>query len=336
MKELQRLSQIVPDWLWCRTAVIARNWDALDPVRSYCELHAIPVQSAAEDNGSVWRLRETQALLTYLRHDRRIVAAGSMIRWLDGQPDGVNWSLLREAAGEYALETGDQELPVDHCIEWLAEWARDVRRKQNGLLLLSAHRAKGLQFDNVAILDGGWGSNGRGEDADAPCRLYYVAMTRARHSLVLARMERLHPLLASLPDDPCLLERSAEEQLSYSADLGRKYLRLSLADVDLSFAGRCAPTSPVHAALARLVPGSPLNLHANGSKLEVRDSEQRVVGRLAKAFEPPAGMRCISAKVDAVFVRYAEESDPQYRDTLRADQWEVVVPELVYEPVTTS
>ena len=49
-----------------------------------------------------------------------------------------------------------------------------------GLLLLTAHRAKGLEFDHVAVLDGGWDRVGRNEDADAPRRLYYVAMTRAR------------------------------------------------------------------------------------------------------------------------------------------------------------
>jgi ATP-dependent DNA helicase RecQ len=334
MKELQRLSQIVPEWSWCRTAVIARNWETLDPVRSYCELQDIPVQSAAEDTASTWRLRETQALVAYLRADpRRLIDAGSIKHWLEEQPDGVNWTLLREAAGEYALETGDRELPVDHCIEWLAEWARDARRRQNGLLLLSAHRAKGLQFDHVAILDGNWASNGRGEDPDAPCRLYYVAMTRARDSLVLARMESLNPLLTNLPDDPCFLERAADPSTSSAREFARRYVRLSLADVDLSFAGRHSRTSRLHAALARLAPGSPLHLHPNGSKLELRDSDQQVVGRLAQAFKPPEDMRCISAKVGSVFVRTAEDSNAEYRDRLQAERWEVLVPELVYEPV---
>ena len=58
----------------------------------------------------------------------------------------------RPAAGENSL---------DHFIEWLAEWGRDARRRQRGLLLLTAHRAKGLEFDHVVVLDGGWDRVGR-------------------------------------------------------------------------------------------------------------------------------------------------------------------------------
>ena len=77
-----------------------------------------------------------------------------------------------------------------------------MRRRQRGLLLLTAHRAKGLEFDHVIVLDGGWDRPGDGEDADAPRRLYYVAMTRARQTLALARFPGSHPL------QECLAGRS--------------------------------------------------------------------------------------------------------------------------------
>ena len=73
---------------------------------------------------------------------------------------------------------------MDSFIEWLAEWSRDARGRQQGLLLSSAHRAKGLEFDHVALLDGGWDKLGAREDPDAPRRLFYVAMTRARRTLI--------------------------------------------------------------------------------------------------------------------------------------------------------
>ena len=63
-----------------------------------------------------------------------------------------------------------------------------MRRQQRGLLLLTAHRAKGLEFDHVVVLDGGWNRVGQSEDRDAPRRLYYVAMTRARQTLTLMRL----------------------------------------------------------------------------------------------------------------------------------------------------
>ena len=69
----------------------------------------------------------------------------------------------------------------------------DVRRRQHGLLLPTAHGAKGLEFDHVVVLDGGWGRAGRDEDADAPRRLYYVAMIRARQTLSLVRFDGSRP-----------------------------------------------------------------------------------------------------------------------------------------------
>ena len=58
----------------------------------------------------------------------------------------------------------------------------------------------------------------------------------------------------------------------------------------------------------------------------------RVVGRLAKSFSPPPGKSCRSAGVLAIVAWSREASDPDYRDSMRCDSWEVVVPELVFQP----
>ncbi len=114
----------------------------------------------------------------------------------------------------YLLETNNEELPAGVFREWLAEWARDNRRRQHGLLLTSAHRAKGLEFDHVVILDGNWHTLGKGEDADAPRRLYYVAMTRARKTLTLAKCGDYNPFLKLLRDHPSIMVRQEPEQVS--------------------------------------------------------------------------------------------------------------------------
>ena len=54
------------------------------------------------------------------------------------------------------MESGGGNVPVDHVVEWLAEWCRESRRRQRGLLLLTGYRAKGLEFDHIAVLNGGW------------------------------------------------------------------------------------------------------------------------------------------------------------------------------------
>ncbi len=330
--ELQRLSALSADWDWSGCAVIAREWRSLEPVRAGCEVYGIPVQMGNEEIPGFWRLRETQALLAWLRRDETDLVDRSVLSaWLDAQVSGRWTQLLREAIDEYALETGGTETPLDHFIEWLAEWGRDVRRRQRGLLLLSAHRAKGLEFDHVVVLDGGWNSVGRGEDADAPRRLYYVAMTRARQTLALTCFERSHSLQTMLHAHPSVLHRPPVALPPPTPEMTTRYQRLSLRDVDLGFAGRQPASNPVQRAITALSPGDPLRVRTTQQPWLLLDRAGNVVGRLAKGYTPPDAMRLRSATALAVVTRSRTDSEPQYQDALKCEKWEVVVPELVFQ-----
>jgi ATP-dependent DNA helicase RecQ len=138
MTELERLAQIVPGWSWARAAVIARTWEAVQPVRAYCELRGIPVQTAADDRGSFWRYREVQAFVEEIRggggggRGAALVRAGALLDCLAGRPAGPHWEALRGAVAEYRADCGDEERPVDHFVEWLVDWCRDVRQRHSG------------------------------------------------------------------------------------------------------------------------------------------------------------------------------------------------------------
>ncbi len=331
--ELKRMSGLKPGWDWSACAVIAREWRYLDPVRSLCELEDLPVQMANEEFTGVWHLRETQTLVDWLRAgESRLVTSAVLNDWIDWQPTGPWIELLQEALSESALETGGTETAVDHFIEWLAEWSREVRRRQQGLLLLTAHRAKGLEFDHVVVLDGGWDRVGRDEDADAPRRLYYVAMTRARQTLALSHLSGKHPFQATVSELPSVRQRVPLADLPPARpELARHYRRLSLRDVFLSFAGYRRQNDPVHRAIAALAPGDVLAVRVN-KRWELLDRNGTVVGRLASSFAPPEGMHCAYATVLAVVSWDKEKSEPEYQDRLHSNKWEVVVPELVFEP----
>ena len=334
--ELKRLASLDPNWNWSNCAVVARQWSYLDPVRSLCELEGIPVQLANEDASFFWHLRETQGLLHWLRRrDSRLLSGANLENWLAQQCPGPWIELLREAVDEFQLETAEAETPVAHFIEWLAEWGREMRRKQRGLLLLTAHRAKGLEFDHVAVLDGGWDRIGRREDMDATRRLYYVAMTRARETLTLARLPGRNPIHNSQLDNPSLLQRRAPRDLSSAAPkLSRRYRRLSLKDVFLGYAGYRSPNHPLHRAIASLSPGDQIRVRVRSGRWELVHEKGTVVGRLAGNFEGITGMNCTFARVLAVATWDRERSDPDYRGRLMCDKWEVVIPELMFEPGT--
>ena len=336
--ELQRLSGLDSSWEWSACAVVARDWSYLDPVRSVCERHDIPVEMANEDFSGFWHLRETRALRDWLdQQDSPLVRSGDLATWLRTQPPGPWVTLLEEAVAEYALETGGTETARAHFIEWLAEWGREFRRRQGGLLLTTAHRAKGLEFDHVIVLDGAWDRIGRGEDGDAPRRLYYVAMTRARQTLTLMQFPGRLPFQDALQRSPSVLRREASiARPAPTTGLNRSYRRLSLGDVFLSFAGYRRADDSVHSAIAALSPGDRLGVRRASNRWELLDSHGTVVGRLASRFEPPADMRCAFASVLAIATWDRKSTDPTFHKRPRSDIWEVVVPELVFEPEPTK
>ena len=358
MAELERLAALASDWDWSRCAVVSREWRFLEPVRALCERWRIPAQMGNEEIPGFWRLREVRAFVSWLRGlEPPLVDGGALRAWMDARPSGPWIALLHEALDEHELETGGAEVPVAHFVEWLAEWGREARRRQHGLLLLSAHRAKGLQFDHVAVLDGGWDRLDAEEDPDAPRRLYYVAMTRARQTLALAQFERTpsrlnrvrssfvreaapppyamrrHPLLGAVGEIDSVVRRPANGVSAPAPELSRRYRRPALNEINLGFAGRRRARDPVHRAIAALSPGDPLNVRIlDEGRLELLDRSGTAVGRLAKGFRPPPSTRCVAATVRAVVSWSREESEPRYREGLECDAWEVVVPELVFAP----
>ena len=263
------------DWQWSRCAIIARNWADLDPARSACMVRGIPVQSAREELSSFWRARETQKFLHTLESSDTTTIETQEIRRYCADLTGDPWAdLLAQALEELLLEEGHAAvLPIPYVRNWLGEWSKEIRRKQQGLLLTSAHRAKGLEFDHVLILDGRWRATSDAEESETPRRLYYVSMTRARETLSLLRLEdadrtvfrdkpltadqdqRAVALLQPLRNIPSVLERHVPRPDISDRRLDVRIMECTMRDVVLSFAGWRATRSNAHRAISALAPG---------------------------------------------------------------------------------
>lgn len=330
MEELLRMSRLDPDWDWSRCAVIARKWESLAPVQSFCEAQNIPVEMARDEIPNFWRLRQTRSFVDWLRkRESRLVKDEEMKIWLETQAPDYWQELLVQAIHEHALEVGGEEYPIDQVIEWLVEWGREIRRRQKNLLLLTAHRAKGLEFDHVAILDGNW-NHGKNEDSDAHLRLYYVAMTRAQKTLTLARFNRFK----SLQHVDSITYRSPAEFSPCSKQFYFKYDRSSLKNVNISFAGFKNPNNRIHKAIADLAIGDSLKIKlGKDNKWVVMDANNQLVGKMAESFQPRNGMGIKSARVFAIVGWSKEFSKPEFQSKLQSENWEVVLPEIIYEPV---
>ncbi|MCA0343076.1 MAG: ATP-binding domain-containing protein, partial [Proteobacteria bacterium] len=212
-------------------------------------------------------------------------------------------------------------------VEWFAEWTNDARGDQRGLLLLTAHRAKGLEFDDVVILNGGWDRPSKDEDPDAPRRLFSVAMTRARRGLAIIG-EGHHPFV---PDGEEHVLRRAAPDISDAADFPAALYQVpNLKTVDLSWAGRLGPGHPSLTAISAAKARDPLKIVRDGSNWMMRDSRGQALGRMAKSWSPPEGLSFLRGEVGAIVRWRKADNQEEFRVYLHRDVWEAIVPELVF------
>lgn len=331
--ELVRLSKLDIDWNWSHVAVIGRNWGDLNPVRSLCEAKGIPVQLAGDGIVNFWRLREMQALRVWLKSmAKSMLKMPELLNWLRDKPQGPWWRLLREGLDEFHAAVGEGEFAVADLLDWLADWGRAVRERQTGLMLVTAHSAKGLEFDHVIILDGDWGGRSNDEDFDAPRRLYYVAMTRARRSLTLMRLKERHDILGSTITDPVFFLRRPRDGVGDLKDCGRIYERLTLKDVNIDYMGHQPRNRPDLGRVEELEAGDPVQFKVRGSERLILNSTGQIIGSLAKGYVFPEGVTFLEGRVYAILARNKSDVPEEFQRSVKRANWETVVPEFVFGP----
>lgn len=326
--ELVRISRLDPSFSWARTAIISRDWRSLGPVRAYAEKLGLPVEMANEKLPSVWRLREMQRLVAALRRNPAAMLTIQDILDLLNEQRPNRWTdLVAEGIADLARDLGKKTIPVPDAVEWLAEWSQDIRATQRGLLLLTAHRSKGLEFDHVVILNGGWKVLSQGEDGEAPRRLFYVAMTRARRSLAVVT-SGVHPFVLADSDSEMLRKVEMPRQLDLPDP--DQYQVPDMASVDLSFAGRLSENSPTIAAISEANVEDPVTLERRDGKWMILDEAGRVLGRMSGNWAPPDGTALVSGKVGAIVRWRKADNEERYQTYIKRDEWETVLPELVF------
>ena len=334
VQELLRLSALDPSWRWDRTAVIARNWATLNPIRAVALSHGIETHRAMDDFTATWQLKETQELLRWTETQSPLVQPEATINWVLDQPPNRWNDLLAEALLQLHEETAGNSISTAEFREWLAEWARDNRRRQHSLLLTTAHRAKGLEFDHVAVLDGGDWPPRRGETLDDVRRVYYVAMTRAKQTLTLMNSNTGNPFLPLLQQEQEYMLHTAHQPdlLPPPPEATDEVKPLALRDVDLSYAGY-RTSKAIHDALARLQPGDSLTVDRNQDPWTFRTSDGVTVGRLSKRGqqEMPKDNQ-VTAEVLAIARWSRDKSQAPYVQGLKTGEWNVVIPQLTITP----
>jgi len=336
--EIQRLAALQGTPCWSGFAILARTRAELMPVRAALEHLSIPVRWAVEREGlpSPFRVREIAELFDQLRG--RGFAAIDPRSLIDGLPEALPWTAGLRRVLEDLAAAADGPVPAPLVLEALAEWLSEYRRgatASEGVLVATAHAAKGLELDHVLVL-GDWRSQAVGDD-EAERRLYYVAMTRARSNLVLLqRGDRPHPFLDGLQGD---FRRDRENcaQADVPAQvLGRRFELLAPDSLFVSYAGQQAASDPIHAALAEARPGDPLSLVALGPEVRIVDGRGQMLAKLSKAGcerWPRERLATIhGARLLCLVRRDREQEKSVYRERLQVERWHLPVVELSSSP----
>ncbi|HEY0879283.1 MAG TPA: RecQ family ATP-dependent DNA helicase [Zeimonas sp.] len=326
--EIARIRRQAPDTPLGDIAVLARTHASLEPLRVLCEIDGLRCSMARDASAeiSVMHTREGRCVLdTVLGRRRPLLPVAALARWLRrrlrAQPANPAWQDLCAAGLDLMLAYPRARLPLREVADWFFESAGAARRDGavDALRLMSAHRAKGLEFRHVIVMDGGdWG------DGDDERRLLYVAMTRAKETLTVFGAASGHErLLADLHDCDGVTALRPDVLPAYREELRTRYVALGPADVDLGFAGRHAPAHRVHRDLTAVRTGDALRI-VDGV-LTTQDGTP--VGRLSRNALLQSGE--YAAKVTGVMVRAREQTPPAYLPLVRVDRWEVLLAEAV-------
>ena len=309
---------------WSECAILARSHKYLAPVQAWCEQNAVPYHLAA-DKGQAPALTRHREFVRFIDiiASREAPADADELRVLleNLKPDDYWLQVLAEAIEQLKLEFGEAQLKGPALVDWFYDYLRDIRHKPaNGLYLGTVHSAKGLEFPHVIILDGGWSMDVKTMDDER--RLYYVGMTRAADTLTLCEFtngNRFSPAIESVT-------AATHWQSDYNHELCKRYQTLSLSEIDIGYAGRQPANAEIHQHIARLSAGSPLHWREDNDRYLLLDAQGNVVGRTSASFRLDGRLEV--SIVSAVVVRYAEDSEEQYRHPSKTTRWEVIVPKV--------
>lgn len=327
-------------------AILSREWQDLDMIRTLFEKEGIPVSVnwGRVNFPSLSRIRENAELLEYLEKQRTGEMRSSQIsRHLRQNQQQANiWQEnIYSILDNWAEETGDSVQPVPAILDYLYETFNDQRRNGNmgnGIFLSTVHSVKGMEFDHVFILGENW-QNKRGPELEEERRLYYVAMSRARETLHLLSLQNNNNPHASCLLGKAILHRTMTAE--QSEDLAQyRYKILGMKELYIDYASSKAAHHPIHEGLKNLQTDDTLQIKKRKNGLYLLNQKNIALTRLAHSEEKYWQNRLHSLREVQVLAMVKRQrsdiQDTNFAARSRVQTWELPVVELKFTDKTTS
>ncbi len=337
--ELHRMKGLDPDFDWSDCAILGRTRDDLMPVRAAFEACGISLNWGLDRDRlpPFHRIREIATWLDHLKAQKhQMHRASHLLHQLRSLMARANpwWKLAYDLTTEWQEQSDNADMPVFATIEFLYDSLAQRQREPalaGGVFLSTIHSAKGMEFKHVFLLGGGWQQSANSRDQEEERRLSYVAMTRARETLVvMERSDSFNPHTGLLKDHALVRRPVFSDELPRDI-ISRRYDLLTLEEVYLDFAGRHAEKDKIHQHLRSLSPGTLLNAVTQSGGIEFQDRDRVSVARLSAkgrdTWSPRLGQIQV-IQVKALVRRLREDVTPEYIKSYPSADWEVPVVEI--------
>ena len=348
MAEVERLRGIDPTPDWQKFAILGRTHDELVGVRALLEPSGVPIRRAVPDGlPPLRRIREFARLLGKLKAEDVTDVSISRLRADLEQVCGADsfWTAMADRMlAELEVELGAASCSAQEVLEALHRGLADHHRSHivgDGVLVSTVHAAKGLEFDHVLVLGGGWHDRAggglaatQGERRDEERRLYYVAMTRARKTLTLInRQDDPLPYAHEITAPHVRLRRADVVRDAPRQSSAIAYTVLGMRDLYLDFAGRKRKDHRIHRSLTRLRTGDTVQLQNSGNgRVLVVDSSRTTVARLANSVASVWAESWLQqvdeVRVIGVVFRTRDDCAPEFQNGIVATEWELPILEV--------
>lgn len=349
VEEIQRYVSLSPRHNYEHCCVISRTNKELLPIRIAMEQANIPCSIiGATQMPNLARTREVYAWLQYLKAHAEEFWTGEKLmqevqqRMSSSFASNPTGKLLRLIAGEFYGETSGAEQPCSDILNFFYEALHEHKRRGSngvGVQLSTAHKVKGLEFENILILDGSWGQKLRSiSELEEARRLYYVAMTRACKSLNIFQQVNLQTqFIREIPNE-IRRERKLNPTIQNEELLRMQCELISLEDLWINYTAYIQKGDSRLKALKSIQRGERVTLHheqseSNRDRLEIKDSKNNPIGVLSKkAYEKWLPRLDRIHKIEVVGVHIREREDGDDDNTGGRESWEIPILEAYSLP----
>jgi len=349
LDEVERYVQLSPRHEYDQCCVIARTNNELRPIRIALEEAGIPCSVVgAAPMPNLARISEVYDWLQHLKsHSEDFWTGDKLVKQVQkhmshafaSSPTG---KLLRQIAGEFYGETSGIEQSCSDILDFFYEALHEHKRRGSngiGVQLSTAHKAKGLEFECVLILDGSWCKNIRSiAEMEEARRLYYVSMTRACKSLNLFRQVTNKTLFIDEIPQELRHDRMLNPIINDAEALRMQCDLISLEDLWINYAAYLQNGDSRIKALRSVQSGDMVTFHheqqsETRERLIIKDSKSNPLAVLSKrGFAKWLPKLNLIHKIVVVGVHIRERDDGDGDNTGAREAWSIPVFEVYSHP----